>query len=93
MAPLCYREPGYVALNVSDLERSVRFNRDIVSLRLEQKIGDNIAFLRCSGDHHNLILHRNEVVRLRRIGFQLSRAGILSARTSMSPCKVGRPGQ
>ena len=34
MAPFRYRKPGYVALNVSDVDRSVHFYRDLVGLQL-----------------------------------------------------------
>ena len=77
MAPFRYQKLGYLALNVTDLERSARFYRDIVGLRLEERIGDEVAFLRCSDDHHNLVLYRSEVAGLRRIGFQLESGGDL----------------
>ena len=39
MAPFRYRKPGYVALNVTDLDKSVHFYRDLVGLQLEEQLG------------------------------------------------------
>lgn len=47
---------GHIVLNVRDLEASVRFYRDIVGLDLSDYIGDQMAFLRCSEEHHNIAL-------------------------------------
>jgi 2,3-dihydroxy-p-cumate/2,3-dihydroxybenzoate 3,4-dioxygenase len=66
-----YRKPGYVALDVTDLERSVRFYRDLVGLHLEHREGDEVAFLRCSDDHHNVVLYRAEVPGIRRMAFEM----------------------
>ena len=73
MAPFRYRKPGYVALNVSDLDRSIHFYRDLVGLQLEQRVGD-AAFLRCSDDHHNLVLYRADEPGIKRMGFELESA-------------------
>jgi 2,3-dihydroxy-p-cumate/2,3-dihydroxybenzoate 3,4-dioxygenase len=77
MAPFRYLKPGYVALNVTDLERSIRFYRDIVGLKLESRESADVAFLRCSDDHHNLILYRGEEPGLRRMAFQMESDGDL----------------
>lgn len=74
MAPFRYRKPGYVALNVSDLERSVNFYRDLVGLQLEQRVGDDMAFLRCSDDHHNVVLYRSAEPGIKRLAFELESA-------------------
>ncbi|MDR3453370.1 MAG: VOC family protein [Rhodoferax sp.] len=71
MAPFRYRKPGYVALNVTDLNRSVHFYRDLVGLQLEEQVGSDMAFLRCSGDHHNLALYRSETPGIKRMAFEL----------------------
>jgi len=47
---------GHVVLNVRDLEASVAFYRDIVGLEVSDYIADQMAFLRCSDEHHNLAL-------------------------------------
>lgn len=74
--PFRYKRLGYVALNVTDLARSLAFYRDIVGLALTE---DNEAFaaLRCSRDHHNLMLYPAATPGLKRIGFELeSRADL-----------------
>ena len=74
MVPFRYRKPGYVALNVSDLDRSIAFYRDLVGLQLEQRVGDDIAFLRCSDDHHNMVLYRAPEPGIKRMAFELESA-------------------
>lgn len=71
MAPFRYRKPGYVALNVTDVERSVRFYRDLVGLQLEAQDGDDAAYLRCSDAHHDLVLCKAAAPGLKRMAFEL----------------------
>lgn len=77
MAPFRYRKPGYVALNVSNLEESVHFYKDLVGLQVEERIGEEVAFLRCSDDHHNMVLYRSSEPGIKRMGFELESAGDL----------------
>jgi 2,3-dihydroxy-p-cumate/2,3-dihydroxybenzoate 3,4-dioxygenase len=75
-----YRKPGYVALNVSDLDQSLHFYQDLVGLTLVERRADAL-FFRCSDDHHNLILYQAQEPGLKRIGFQLeSDADLAQAR-------------
>ena len=78
MAPFRYRKPGYVALNVSDLDRSVHFYRDMVGLQLEERAGE-AAFLRCSDDHHNVVLYRSAEPGIKRMAFELESAEDLAS--------------
>lgn len=71
MAPFRYRKPGYVALNVTNLDNSIHFYRDLVGLQLEEREGDDVAFLRCSQDHHNLVLYRADVPGIKRMAFEM----------------------
>jgi len=73
-----YEKLGYAALNVTDLDRSIRFYRDLVGLELVDR-GEDHAFLRCSHDHHNLVLHRAETAGIRRAAFKMASRGDLDA--------------
>jgi len=66
-----FRKLGYVALNVSDLERAIGFYTDIVDLNLTDKAKSGPVFLRCSGDHHNIVLAKGERPGLHRVAFEV----------------------
>ncbi len=77
---LRYKKIGYVALDVTDLHRSIAFYRDVVGLTLEASDA-RAAWFRCSDDHHNLVLYGAAEAGLRRVGFMLeSPAAIAGAR-------------
>jgi 2,3-dihydroxy-p-cumate/2,3-dihydroxybenzoate 3,4-dioxygenase len=76
--PYRYRRLGYVALNVSDLERSTAFYRDLVGLVLTE-VTPEFAALRCSRDHHNLLLYPSARPGVKRIAFELESAADLRA--------------
>ena len=76
--PFRYRRLGYVALNVSDLERSTAFYRDLVGLNVSDR-SESFAALRCSRDHHNVLLYQAAAPGLKRIGFELESAADLAA--------------
>ena len=72
--PFRYRKPGYVALAVTDLDCSIAFYRDLVGLTLQERHGDEIAFLRCGKDHHDVVLYKGAQPGLKRMAFQLETA-------------------
>ncbi|MBI5619261.1 MAG: VOC family protein [Gammaproteobacteria bacterium] len=76
--PFNYRKLAYAALDVTDLDASVRFYRDLVGLDLVQQ-DETVAFLRCSRDHHNLVLYRGAVPGLRRAAYEMAGAADLEA--------------
>ncbi|WP_096697601.1 VOC family protein [Polaromonas sp. AER18D-145] len=83
--PFRYRKLGYVALNVTDLERSVRFYTDMVGLDLSEPFGAGPAFLRCGADHHNVVLYPATAPGVKRIAFELeSRAEMEHARKHLA---------
>jgi catechol 2,3-dioxygenase len=48
---------GHTHLKVSDLDRSVAFYRDVLGLELQQRFGDQAAFLSAGGYHHHIGLN------------------------------------
>jgi catechol 2,3-dioxygenase len=48
---------GHVHLKVSDLERSIRFYRDVLGFELTQRFGAQAAFLSAGGYHHHIGLN------------------------------------
>ena len=65
-----YKKLGYVALNVSDLERSIAFYSDMWGLQRVGEGPDGGYFLTCSDDHHNLVLYQGKPG-LKRLAWQL----------------------
>lgn len=66
-----YAKLGYLALNVTDLARSAEFYGPEI-LGLEPTGGDGKErYFRCSGDHHNVVLHQAAEPGLKRIGWEV----------------------
>ncbi len=55
-----YAGLGYVAINVSDLERSADFYQRLWGLQPNGSARDGSLFLRCGADHHDLMLCQGE---------------------------------
>jgi len=72
MEQVRYRGLGYVALNVSDIDKSRAFYTDIVGL---ENVGESEGqvFLRCSDTHHDIILCPAGSVTpgLKRVGWEM----------------------
>ncbi len=69
-----YRRLGYVALNVSDVERSAQFYRDFVGLMPAGNALNGEHLFRCSERHHDVVLHQSDAVGLRRVGWEMESA-------------------
>jgi catechol-2,3-dioxygenase len=53
------KEIGHIVLNVTDVERSTRFYRDVVGFQVSRYRPDGTgAFLTCGVVHHNLALFK-----------------------------------
>ena len=48
---------GHVHLKVADLERAMRFYRDVLGFELTQRYGEQAAFLSAGGYHHHIGLN------------------------------------
>jgi catechol 2,3-dioxygenase len=48
---------GHVHLKVSDLDRALKFYRDVLGLEVMQQLGDEAAFLSAGGYHHHIALN------------------------------------
>ena len=48
---------GHVHLKVADLERSLKFYRDLLGFEVTQQIGHQVAFLSAGGYHHYIGLN------------------------------------
>ena len=48
---------GHVHLKVADLERSLRFYRDVLGFEVTLQVGESAAFLSAGGYHHHLGLN------------------------------------
>ncbi len=48
---------GHVHLKVADLDRALRFWRDVVGLEEQQRMGDRAVFLSAGGYHHHIGLN------------------------------------
>lgn len=65
-----YARLGYVALNVSDLDRSADFYEKLWGLQRSGSARDGSLFFRCGPDHHDLILSKGEPG-LKRVAWQM----------------------
>jgi 2,3-dihydroxy-p-cumate/2,3-dihydroxybenzoate 3,4-dioxygenase len=69
--PFRYRRLGYVALNVANLRQSVEFYRDTVGMDMTDYADGKCAFLRCSDDHHDLVLFPGNEPGVKHLGFEM----------------------
>jgi 2,3-dihydroxy-p-cumate/2,3-dihydroxybenzoate 3,4-dioxygenase len=68
---LRYTKLGYVAINVTDIARSRHFYETVLGLEVSGAGPGGEIFLRCSNDHHNIILYPASKASLRRLGWQM----------------------
>ena len=71
-----YAKLGYVALNVTDLDKSAPFYRDHVGLNLTARDG-GVAYFRCSRDHHNIALYQAKTPGVKRVGYEVESEAVI----------------
>lgn len=69
--PFRYEKLGYAALNVTDLDRSIHFYQQLMGLDLVSR-ETGVAYLRCSRDHHNLVLYAAGTAGIRRAAYKVA---------------------
>lgn len=74
-----YRGLGYIALNVSDVAASKRFYADLKGLQADDAARDGVVFLRCSDQHHDLVLYQSSEPGLKRAAWQMESEQALDA--------------
>ena len=65
------RKLGHVVIGTTDLEPSKRFFMDGIGFKLSDAVSDRAFFLRCSEDHHNLLLQAAPVQFLHHTSWQV----------------------
>ena len=91
-----YAKLGYVAINVTDIAKSRHFYETLWGLSVTGTGPAGEVFLRCSNDHHNIILYPADHVGLRRIGWQmeddvaLETMAALLAELDLAPAEVSQ---
>jgi 2,3-dihydroxy-p-cumate/2,3-dihydroxybenzoate 3,4-dioxygenase len=73
-----YRRLGYIAINVTDLDRSAVFYEDVVGLTRSGE-ADGAVFFRCSEKHHDIMLVKGVEPGLKRVGWQMESEAALQA--------------
>jgi 2,3-dihydroxy-p-cumate/2,3-dihydroxybenzoate 3,4-dioxygenase len=74
-----YSRLGYVALNVTDIDRSADFYERLLGLQFVGRGTSREAYFRCSNDHHNVVLYPAATAGLKRVAFQMESAADLAA--------------
>jgi 2,3-dihydroxy-p-cumate/2,3-dihydroxybenzoate 3,4-dioxygenase len=70
---LRFKKLGYVVLSVTDLDKSIDFYENIVGMEFVER-NNETAYLRCSYDHHNIILEQGSEPGLKRVAFELEKS-------------------
>jgi len=74
-----YRRLGYIALTVTDLEKSRHFYETLVGLKMDEEPDGKRAFLRCSDRHHDLVIYSGAEPALKRVAWQMESDRALEA--------------
>ncbi len=69
---------GYIAMDVADLDSSVRFYQDVAHLNVSER-RDKLVFLTGGREHHWLILRQSNHSRFQRVAFEMNSEAELDA--------------
>jgi catechol 2,3-dioxygenase-like lactoylglutathione lyase family enzyme len=69
--PIRPRKLGHVVVGTPDAEASLRFFTEGIGFKVSDQVRDVASFLRCSTDHHNLLLQPAPVAFLHHISWQV----------------------
>lgn len=69
--PFRHQKLGYVALNVTDIERSSRFAEDMIGLDPAGEGEGGERYFRCSNDWLDVVLHPSRDAGFKRVGWEL----------------------
>jgi len=69
--PVRPRRLGHVALGSTDHEASQRFFQEGIGFKVSDTVKDTAAFMRCSPDHHNVLVHKAPVAFLHHSSWQV----------------------
>ncbi len=69
--PIHPRKLGHTVIGTPDAEASERFFVDGVGFKISDKVGDVATFMRCSTDHHNLLVQPSPVAFLHHTSWQV----------------------
>lgn len=79
VADIRYERLGYIALSVTDLERSKTFYREIVGTKVIDTDQPDTFLVRVSDRHHDLVFVKGDKPALKRVGWQMESAKALAA--------------
>lgn len=65
------RKLGHVVIGSTDIEPSRKFFIDAIGFKVSDEVKDHAQFLRCSQDHHNLLLQKAPVAFLHHTSWQV----------------------
>ncbi|MGI4815138.1 MAG: VOC family protein [Janthinobacterium lividum] len=72
-----YKRFGFLALNVTDLDKSFDFYSKVVGLKEVPSDTPGYKFVRCSEKHHDIALFQSDKPGIKRIGFEVESVGEL----------------
>jgi 2,3-dihydroxy-p-cumate/2,3-dihydroxybenzoate 3,4-dioxygenase len=74
-----FRRLGYIALNVTDLDRSRDFYESKLGLTVDEPAANGRLFLRCSDRHHDIVLCESHTPGVKRVSWQMEGPAALAA--------------